>query len=296
MTSGTCRDSGTWSAVTVACEPGFEDIVSTCIFESGFSGFEEHTESGGTVFTAYYNADDTYPTPASQLKDLLTTYTNDHTGAPGHVLSESEVPREDWETSWREGLGAVEIGSRLLIRPSWVPAPRTAIGKIDIVIDPKMAFGTGGHVTTVLCLEALLGMYLKGAVVLDAGCGSGVLCIAAAKLGAHAVLGVDTDPFSVDNARENITLNETADIVDIREADCADLATEQYDIVLANMLSGIIIPRLPAFRSLVKPGGTTVFSGILAEELDMFLEALDLNGYQPADITSRDEWIALEVR
>jgi len=286
---------GRWRAVRIACKPGFEDIVSACIFESGFSGFIEEGEPGLPFFTAYYEEGFHGAPPPQRLVELLIACSGGRADPAGLILSDDEVPPEDWETSWRAGIGAVEAGPYLLIRPSWVPAPGPGSGRTEIIIDPKMAFGSGSHATTFLCLEALQRMNLNGLTMLDAGCGSGILSIAAAKLGACRVLGIDIDPFSVDNARENVTVNGVSEVVEIRLCGIAELSEEPFDLICANILSSVIISSLPYLHRLIKPGGRSVFSGILAEEEETFTRALRSEGYQKLAVTSQDGWVAVEA-
>jgi ribosomal protein L11 methyltransferase len=189
----------------------------------------------------------------------------------------------------------MEIGSRLVIRPSWV-SYENLHGRIEILIDPKMAFGTGGHATTSLCLEALETIDLRGMSVIDAGCGSGILSIAAVKLGALKVLGFDNDPFSVENACENVIINNVRDRVTIVEAELTSFRAEPCDLILANMISGVIIPNLPLFRALLKPEGTVIFSGFLAEEEPVLRDSLEQESFELESVTGRDEWIAARVR
>lgn len=280
-----------WRSVLIECEPGFEDAVSECIFESGFSGIEERSAAGRTRFTAFYT-----PAPVSDpfevFRGMLARMRGDGGAAPAVVLAVADVPAADWEAKWREGLGAVEAGRLLVVRPSWVPYDNRD-GRIEIIIDPKMAFGTGGHATTHLCLEALERIAPAGKTVLDAGCGSGVLSIAAAKLGASRVYGFDNDPFSIDNANENILLNGVSGRVRAELADLGQVSPEPADLLLANLISGVLITFLAKFRTLLNPGGVAVFSGILAEEEDRFAGHLAGQDFRLLAVEHRDEWIAV---
>ena len=280
-----------WKSACIDCEPGFEDLVSDLIFDAGFSGLEERAVSGGTRFIAYYISLPHFD-PLPVLAKALDRHALDSNIPPARILSVETVPDTDWGTRWREGLGAVEAGRRLVVRPSWVEYDN-ADGRIEIIIDPKMAFGTGGHATTRLCLEALERLDLGGRTVLDAGCGSGVLSIAAAKLGASRVFGFDNDPFSVENACENILLNGVADRVSVEVNDLSLLEPEPADIVLANLISGVLVAHLTRFRAFLAPGGVAVFSGLLAEEEGYFLAHLRREGFCICAVERRDEWIAV---
>ncbi|MHB9031109.1 MAG: 50S ribosomal protein L11 methyltransferase [Candidatus Latescibacterota bacterium] len=280
-----------WRSVLIECEPGSEDMVSSLIFEAGFSGLEEHTVAGRTRFTAFYSPEAAH-NPLDVLRKLLEKYRRDRGHDPARILTVENVPDADWEAKWREGLDAVEAGKRLVVRPSWVEYENRE-GRIEIIIDPKMAFGTGGHATTHLCLEALERIDPAGKTALDAGCGSGVLSIAAAKLGAVQVFGFDHDPFSIENANENILLNGVSDRVKAALADLNEISPDPADILLANLISGVLIAFLDKFRSLLNPGGIAVFSGILAEEEDRFTVHLRAHGFRILSVEHRDEWIAI---
>ena len=291
-----------WCSVSIECEPGFEDILSTSIFDSGFSGLEESkisSHASHTVFTAYFPETSDKNTPLAAFERELNDMSARLGKMPGRILSIGSVPFEDWESTWREGLVAIEIGSALVVRPSWVDYPNPD-SRVEVIIDPKMAFGTGSHETTYLCLEALMEYHfaekLDGVTVLDAGCGSGVLSIAAAKFGARSVHGFDFDGFSVDNAIENIGINNVSDRVTIENAELTAFKTAPRDIVFANMISGVLVPNLAVFHGFLKPDGEIVFSGILAEEEDYFTEALTQEGFVPLKITRRNDWIAVHAR
>ncbi len=279
-----------WQSVLIECEPGFDGLVSDMVFEAGFSGLEEHVVAGRTRFTVFYHSG-LEPNPLDTLCVLLDRSRTVPEYGPARILAVENVPAADWEAKWREGLGAVEAGNRLVVRPSWVEYDNRE-GRIEIIIDPKMAFGTGGHATTHLCLEALENIDPAGKTVLDIGCGSGVLSIAAAKLGASRIFGFDNDPFSIDNANENIHLNHVMDRVSIGLADLKNICPEPADILLANLISGVLIVFLDKFRGLVNPGGIAVFSGILAEEKERFTGHLRAHEFHVLSVEYRDEWIA----
>ena len=282
---------GKWKSALIDCEPGFEDLVSNLIFEAGFSGLEERMVAGRTRF-AVYSASLPDSDPLGVLAFALESHSGNSSIPPARILAVETLPDTDWESSWREGFGAVEAGRCLVVRPSWVKYENTD-SRIEIIIDPKMAFGNGGHATTRLCLDALERLDLSGKTILDAGCGSGVLSIAAAKLGALRVHGFDNDPFSIENARENILLNGVADRVTVIAGELALVEPEPAEIVLANIISGLIISHLPRFRSFLSPGGVAVFSGLLAEEEDSFLGHLRREWFSIRAVERCEEWIAV---
>ncbi len=272
------------------CEPGFEDMVSGMVFEAGFSGLEEQTIDGRTRYTAFFSSEST----PDSLDALITLLNTRHVGighGPARILAVENVSFTDWEAQWREGLGAIESGKMLVVRPSWVDYENLE-NRIEIIIDPKMAFGSGGHATTHLCLEALERIKPAGKTAIDAGCGSGVLSIAAAKLGAARVFAFDNDPFSVENANENIFLNGVKDHVEIVLADLSGIHPEPADILLANLISGAFFAFTDILNGFLKPGGLAVFSGILEEEEEAFIEHIHAHGFRTLSVERRNEWIA----
>ncbi len=284
---------GSWRAVHVRCEPGREEQVGALFFAAGFSGVREESLTGGTVCTGYTAADDSpgADDPVAVLRASLERAAVVSGVRPGTIETVETIPDEDWEFVWRAGLGPVEVGSRLVVRPSWTQYP--AGGRIEIVIDPQMAFGTGGHETTRLCLEFLDETPPEGRSVLDCGCGSGVLAIAAAKLGAVRAVGFDSDPFSTGNARDNAVLNGVSDRVTILDDDLGAVSPGRFDLVLANIISGVLIPSLPRFRDFLLPGGTAVFSGLLDDEEELFRAACAGAGFAVRDVRRMNEWIAV---
>jgi len=179
--------------------------------------------------------------------------------------SVAEVPDEDWGEGWKRDFKPLDVG-RVRVRPSWIVAPPPA-GSVEVVLDPGMAFGTGNHPTTALCLAALSGALARrpGATVLDVGTGSGLLAIAAAKLGASRVAGNDEDPVAVAVARENAARNG----VDLELTGApADQIPGTFDVVVANILANVLVDLAPALADKVAPDGVVLLSGILEPQED----------------------------
>ncbi|OLU12971.1 ribosomal protein L11 methyltransferase [Pseudomonas sp. PA1(2017)] len=184
------------------------------------------------------------------------------------ALPEHQIERiedQDWERSWMDGFAPMRFGQRLWIVPSWHEAPQP--DAVNLLLDPGLAFGTGTHPTTSLCLQWLDAQPLEGCSVLDFGCGSGILAIAALLLGAPRAAGTDIDPQALEASRDNAQRNGIAD-ERFPVYLPADLPQEPADVVVANILAGPLVSLAPQITSLVKPGGRLALSGILAEQAD----------------------------
>jgi ribosomal protein L11 methyltransferase len=205
------------------------------------------------------------------------------------------VPERDWNEEWKRGLGPLAIG-RAFVRPSWVDAP-VPPGMAEVVLDPGMAFGTGTHPTTALCLAALSDLLAArpGASVLDVGTGSGLLAIAARKLGAGRVAGNDEDAVAVRVARENAALNGVLGELALTEAPVEELPGA-FDVVVANILANTLVALAPALRDRAAPGGTILLSGILAPQVDEVAAAYRALGLEPAGDRREGEWVLLAFR
>nr|WP_288452060.1 50S ribosomal protein L11 methyltransferase [uncultured Pseudomonas sp.] len=182
---------------------------------------------------------------------------------PEHQIE--HIGDQDWERSWMDGFAPMRFGQRLWIVPSWHEAPQP--DAVNLLLDPGLAFGTGTHPTTSLCLQWLDAQPLEGCSVLDFGCGSGILAIAALLLGAPRAVGTDIDPQALEASRDNAQRNGIAD-ERFPVYLPADLPQDPADVVVANILAGPLVSLAPQITSLVKPGGRLALSGILAEQAD----------------------------
>ena len=205
-----------------------------------------------------------------------------------YTVETAGVEQEDWQNAWRKYYHPMDIGKRLAVVPSWQDYPT---GRIALRLDPGLAFGTGGHETTSLCLEALDELVAGGERVLDIGTGSGILAIAALKLGAAAAEGVDIDPVAVRTACENAALNGVADRFTGLEGDLSDKASGRYDIITANIVANAIIALAPAVPALLAAGGRFIASGIIDSRADEVTAALTAAGLAPAVRREKRGWV-----
>jgi ribosomal protein L11 methyltransferase len=218
--------------------------------------------------------DDFSPTAAEERGDILRVFfassaaRDGAVAALGSVAIPVDVDDEDWAARSQADLAPITVG-RLVVLPS-EQAPSTSPGLTDdaisIVIRPSMGFGTGHHATTRLCLAALQDEDVSGRTVLDVGTGSGILAIAASRLGAARAIGIDTDPDAIDSANLNLTLNPDVGNVRFVVGDPEPGPLESADIVLANLTGALLVRTARTLLAAVRPGGTLIVSGILDEE------------------------------
>ncbi|KES24080.1 MULTISPECIES: 50S ribosomal protein L11 methyltransferase [unclassified Pseudomonas] len=202
------------------------------------------------------------------------------------------VEDQDWERSWMDNFKPMRFGRRLWIVPSWHEAPEPEA--VNLLLDPGLAFGTGTHPTTALCLEWLDGQELAGDTVLDFGCGSGILAIAALLLGAKQALGTDIDPQALEASRDNATRNGI-DPALFPVYLPADLPAGQADVVVANILAGPLVSLAGQLTSLVKPGGRLALSGILAEQAEE-VRAAYADAFELEPTAEREGWVRISGR
>ncbi|KSW25650.1 MULTISPECIES: 50S ribosomal protein L11 methyltransferase [unclassified Pseudomonas] len=202
------------------------------------------------------------------------------------------VEDQDWERSWMDNFKPMRFGRRLWIVPSWHEAPQPEA--VNLLLDPGLAFGTGTHPTTALCLEWLDGQELAGETVLDFGCGSGILAIAALLLGAKRALGTDIDPQALEASRDNATRNGI-DPALFPVYLPADLPAGQADVVVANILAGPLVSLAGQLTSLVKPGGRLALSGILAEQAEE-VRAAYADAFELEPTAEREGWVRISGR
>jgi ribosomal protein L11 methyltransferase len=250
------------------------------LFEGGVDSVQE---DGADLLTYVVSPD---------LADALTARVRD--ADPGAAIETAVVQDADWSHRWRQSLVARPVG-RLTITPPWLAHqfdPRTSV-----VIEPGMAFGTGDHATTRGVVQLMDGVVHAGARVADLGTGSGVLAIAAAKLGASRVVGIEFDPDAIPNAEVNVRSNGVHDVVSIIEGDAGTLLPfiAPLDLVTANIISSVLLNLLPTIRASLAADGTAILSGIMLSERSAFLEALVASAWRVDREVSEDEWWSVAI-
>ncbi len=260
-------------------------------------------EDGGTpvgpiTVRAYLPDDDTLAGTRLQLEQGLH-YLGMIQQLPEPVFT--PVADQNWMEAWKARYQPIPVGRRLIIVPSWLTSQDDS--RLAIKIDPGMAFGTGTHPTTQLCLELLESQIIGDGAVIDIGCGSGILSIAALKLGAASALGVDVDEASVRASRENATSNAIRpDKFEIGLGSVAEVLAGRFHVskaplVLANILAPVIIRLFDSgLAHLVSPGGAIILSGILVEQVEGVMAAVEAHGLKLVEKRQAGDWVALLAR
>ncbi len=275
-----------WLVLTVRAAAGdpLRDLVAEGLLALGGSSVLDEGDS----LTSFFDPPEDPAAFASECSRFL----EDWAGGARPDLSWRWRENEDWAKEWRRGLAPRKVSSRFVVKPTWTEWPASP-GEVVIEIDPQMAFGTGEHATTRGCLRLLDQCFSLGDRTLDVGSGSGILAIGAALLGASEVVAVEFDPDANINARENLERNGVMGVVDLRE----DLADDRlirelggFDLVLANILSGVIRPLLPALSAALRPDGRLIVSGILQSDAVAVGEAAEAAGLRVTMEDREGEW------
>lgn len=204
----------------------------------------------------------------------------------------SEVYEKDWAEGWKKYYKPTRIGKNIVVKPSWEeyePKDRDII----IELDPGMAFGTGTHETTILCIESIEKYINKGDIVFDIGCGSGILSIVAAKLGAKKVTSVDLDEVAVRVAKENISINKVDNIIDVYKGDLLDVIDGKANLIVSNIMAEVIVKLTNSIGDFLNNEGLFISSGIIKEKEPMVKKALKENSFHILETKTMNGWVSI---
>lgn len=263
----------------IACPPETTDILIAFMAEQPFDTFEE-TEGG---FTAYLPASADLQAVESDLAGLREQFE--------FSFEKTFLPGQNWNAVWESNFQPITVGDFCGVRADF-HAPFGGSVRHELVINPKMAFGSGHHETTWMCLAALENLPVAGAKILDYGCGTGILAILASRLGASDLEAVDIENESFLNTQENCAVNGVTNVV----ARCGTLADVQgcdFDGILANINRNVILDSLPRLAQILRPGGWLLVSGILREDEAMVCDAAAAQGFSREELQARGNWLCI---
>ena len=205
----------------------------------------------------------------------------------GEVLVE-KTHEEDWANNWKKYYKPSKVGEKIVVKPIWEDYEKKD-DELVVELDPGMAFGTGDHETTRMCIQALEKYVEKDSTVFDVGTGSGILAIAAAKLGAKKAVGVDLDPVAVESAKENVSYNNL-DNIEVLYGNLVEVIEGKADIVVANIIAEIICILIDDVKRVLKQGGMFITSGIIHERVKMVTDKLEESGFEVIKVNKDGEW------
>ncbi len=283
-----------WLKVEVTVSNEAAEAISSAMINISPSGIQVETSNEATTLIIYVPESVSAEDTESQLKDALEKIKSQGLKVAPASIAISPVTDIDWVENYKKFFKPIRIG-RIFIIPSWEevsPLP----DEIVIKLDPGLAFGTGSHPTTEGCLIFLQGLICGGETVLDLGTGSGILAIAAAKLGAGRVIAIDNDLQAIEVARENAAKNSVSNRTEFAILDFADFKPAHVDLVAANLTAPLITKFLPAIAQKLEDLKTIIASGITTEQKDAVLLALKENGFNVEKVLDIGEWTTLVGR
>lgn len=290
-----------WWEIRVLCDPALEDIIFWRLEMFGCRGTASQMKSNSCLMSAYL------PEEKVGLLDLaaLSLWLRQDAlcaGLPLPAMQWDLIEEEDWASSWKQHWEPQEIGDRFLVYPAWLSVPQNS-DRLILRLDPGVAFGTGAHATTQLCLESLemrLGFDEGECIVADIGCGSGILSIGAVLLGATKVYALDTDPLAVRSTVSNRQLNRIKQEQLVAELGSIDrlkeMVEEAIDGFTCNILAEVIIDLIPQFTEISKPHTWGILSGILLDQAKPIADTLEQHGWIVATLWKRQDWCCFNIR
>ncbi|MCA1025424.1 50S ribosomal protein L11 methyltransferase [Cytobacillus kochii] len=305
-----------WSEISVHTANEAVEPISNILHEAGASGVviedpfeltkERRDQYGeiyqldphdypeeGVIVKAYLPINSFLGETVEEIKNAISNLLSFNIDIGKNEVSISEVNEEEWATAWKKYYHPVKISKRFTIVPTWEEYTPVSSDELIIELDPGMAFGTGTHPTTVMCIQALEHIVTSGDHIIDVGTGSGVLSIAGAMLGAENITALDLDEVAVRSAKINIKLNKVQDIVEVSQGNLLDNITVQAEVVVANILAEVIVSFTDDVAQVVKPGGHFIASGIIQQKKQAVKEAMISSGFDIVETIQMEDWVAI---
>lgn len=289
-----------WAQITITTSEDASEAVGNYLFELGTHGVELKDSSNNTTsLTAYFPLDDRIDARVKKINAFLTELPKWGIQPNPAKIDLKRIASEEWAEAWKSDYHPQKIGNRFLVAPTWYDIPPESTD-IHIRLDPGMAFGTGYHPTTRLSLRMLEQTLKPNQYVVDIGTGSGILTIAAVKLGARQVDAIELDETAIPIANTNFKINHIREQTTLSHGDGLSAVNRKYDLIIGNILTKVILPIIPYCPARMKPNGHVIFSGILESEQDVILEVLTENGMECIHVMHESEddveWVAIKAR
>ncbi len=250
----------------------------------------------GVIVKAYLPVNSFLGETVDGIKELINNLVEYDIDLGANKVTISEVNEEEWATAWKKYYHPVKISEQITIVPTWEEYTPVSSDEKIIELDPGMAFGTGTHPTTILCIQALEKRVKPGMRIIDVGTGSGVLTIAAAKYGAEEILALDLDEVAVNSAKINCKLNKVHDKVTIKQNDLLKGVEFEADIIVANILAEVIVRFTDDVARLLKSGGLFISSGIIKQKRAEVEEAIVKSGLVIDEVVTMEDWVSITAR
>ncbi len=304
-----------WYEIKIKTTTELVDLITNVLYDAGVGGvviedpndlnmlnkderewdyFDKNVlnyEHEGAIVKGYLPDGESLPDKINFIKEEIKNISSNN-NVKNHEIETSEVFEEDWANEWKKYYKPTRISKNIVVKPTWEEYSANKNEKI-IELDPGMAFGTGTHETTKMCVNLLEKYVNCHSIVYDIGCGSGILSIAAAKLGAKKVLGVDLDEVAVKVSRDNVKENKVENIVEIKRGNLMEVVSGKADIIVANIIADIIKILSKDISIFMKENSVFISSGIILEKIDEVVDELEDNGLEVIDIQKDGEWAAI---
>jgi len=306
-----------WIEVTIITSSEAVEAVSGMLYNTGVKGVSildpsdlifrrDHTTdwdyfdetiidvNNEVVVKGYYKEDDKFEGYLEEIKTGVNKLVEFGLDKGLGSVTANKVNEEDWENNWKKYYKPIKVGEKIVIKPIWEEYSKNP-DEIIVELDPGMAFGTGTHETTRMCIKALERHVKEDTTVFDIGTGSGILSIAAAKLGAMKTIGVDLDPVAVESAKQNVSYNDLNNI-EIVYGDLMEVVKGKANIVIANIMADIIMFLTEQVKAFIVEGGYFISSGIILNKKDEVINKLTECGFKIEEINIEGEWVCIVAK
>lgn len=288
-----------WIEMSILTTYAAQDAISNILYDEQIKGVviekvtDEMANSENDLrLKAYVSEADLTEEKLKSIEQSIKRLKKYNINIGSGLLTTTKISN-DWETAWESYYEPIKISDRLMIVPTWEKDIVRDKEGLTIELDPGLAFGTGSHATTALSLLALEKYVEQNDTVIDVGCGSGILSIAAKLLGAQKVIAIDQDRLAVSSARTNAALNDLEKDIIIKQSDLLKQVTETADLIVANILTEVILTFIDDAYKQLKYGGLFITSGIITRKKEEILTALKDNKFQILDIWQRENWLCI---